>query len=114
VAGHVDAASTLEGPADIAPGARVVGSRIRGPVVIGPGTLIAGSDVGPDVSVGTGCRLHAAQLTDSIVLDGARLSGVSGLHGSVIGRFATVASLGAGGGRQRLIVGDYSRVETAA
>lgn len=113
VAGRVDAASTLEGPAAVGRGARVARSRIRGPVVIGPGTLIEDSDIGPDVSVGARCQLRAAQLADSIVLDGAQISGVSGLHGSVIGRFATVARRGAGGGRHRLIVGDYSRIETA-
>ncbi len=114
VTGRVDAASRLDGRVVIGRGTTVVRSRIHGPVVVGPGTLIEDSDIGPDVSIGARCALRATRLADSIVLDGAQISGMSGLHSSVIGRFATVQRRGPGEGRHRLIVGDYTRIETAA
>ncbi|HEV2377042.1 MAG TPA: glucose-1-phosphate thymidylyltransferase [Streptosporangiaceae bacterium] len=114
VVGRVDTASTLEGAVALGFGAEVVRSRIRGPVVVGAGSVVADCDIGPDVSVGARCVLHGAQICDSIVLDGARISGMPGLHGSVIGRFATIARQGVSQGRHQLIVGDYTRIETAA
>ncbi|NJP33619.1 glucose-1-phosphate thymidylyltransferase [Micromonospora thermarum] len=112
VAGQVDAASELTGPVVVAPGARVVASRVEGPVVIGADTVVQGCRIGPHTAIGRGCRLTDADVADSIVLEGASITAVRGLHGSLIGRSATVRPGPTAG--SRLVVGDHTRVEIAA
>ncbi|MGV9779111.1 glucose-1-phosphate thymidylyltransferase [Streptosporangium sp. NPDC003464] len=114
IAGEVDAASRVDGGVVIEPGARVVRSRIEGPVIIGANTLIEDSHIGPNTSIGRDCVLRAARLADSIVLDSASISEVTGLRGSLIGRFATVGPGGRGQDSHRLVVGDHGRIEIAA
>ncbi|MFI9159489.1 sugar phosphate nucleotidyltransferase [Kitasatospora aureofaciens] len=62
------------------------------------------------VSVGDRHGEIAAGPADSIVLTGATVRNVPGIHGSVIGRGAAVSS---GRSRHRLLVGDDARVEVA-
>ena len=88
VGGHVDAASELHGRVVVEPGARVVRSRLDGPVLVATGAVIEDSLIGPGTAVGRGCRIRAAELAGSVVLDGARVEAVRGLRGSVIGRTA--------------------------
>ncbi|MFE9427174.1 glucose-1-phosphate thymidylyltransferase [Kitasatospora sp. NPDC006697] len=114
VRGEVDADSTLVGPVVVEPGARIVGSRIEGPAVIGAGTLVEHSHIGPHTSVGRNCVISGTQLDYSITLDGAVVSRVKGLYGSVIGRGATVEPSSHGTDQHRLVVGDHTRVEVAA
>ncbi|MFE7569244.1 glucose-1-phosphate thymidylyltransferase [Streptomyces sp. NPDC057539] len=112
MAGKADEASELVGPVEIGADSRVVNSRITGPVSIGRGTVIEDSVVGPDTTIGDDCVLSGAGVSYSIVLDTATISGVEGLHGSVIGRAAQVVSAdGDGDGRHhRLMVGDHASV----
>ncbi|MDT0453976.1 glucose-1-phosphate thymidylyltransferase [Streptomyces hesseae] len=114
VAGEVDEASELIGQVVVEAGARVVRSRIEGPVVIGADTVVEDSDVGPYTSLGRGCLLRATRLSDSIVMDGASISGIPGLHGSLIGRSAVVGPSEHVASHHRLVVGDHTRVEVAA
>lgn len=113
VDGEVDAASTLTGAVIVEAGARITGSHVVGPAVIGAGTLVENSHVGPHTTIGRDCVLSDTRLAYSITLDGATVRGVSGLHGSLIGRSATVGPAEATG-RQRLVVGDHTHVEVAA
>ncbi|GLW05789.1 glucose-1-phosphate thymidylyltransferase [Microtetraspora sp. NBRC 13810] len=110
VAGDVDAASEVTGQVVIGPGARVVRSRIDGPAIVGAGALVEDSHVGPYASIGPDCVLRGTRLTDSILLEGASVSGVPELHGSLIGRSATVGT----GGGHRMLVGDHARIEITA
>ncbi|MGP4052518.1 glucose-1-phosphate thymidylyltransferase [Streptomyces sp. 2A115] len=112
--GDVDGTSELIGPVVIEPGARVVRSRIVGPVIIGAGTLVEDSRIGPDASIGSDCVLRATQLADSIVMAGASITQVPGLHGSLIGRSARVGPSDHAEAHHRLMVGDHTRVEVAA
>ncbi|NLU68540.1 glucose-1-phosphate thymidylyltransferase [Streptomyces sp. HNM0574] len=114
LAGEVDAHSRVHGTVVVEPGARVVRSTVEGPVVIGAGSLVEDSHIGPGTSVGRDCELRGTHVTDSIVLDGARISGVPGLHGSLIGRGAHVGATSAGTAHHRLVVGDDTRIEVAA
>lgn len=115
VRGEVDEASELLGAVVVEEGARVVRSRIEGPAVIGAGTVVTDSVVGPHTSLGRDCVVDRTLLADSITLDGAVVTGVRGLHGSIIGREARIGVADAGhGGRHRLFVGDHTRVEVAA
>lgn len=110
VAGRIDEASLLVGPVEIGAGSSVTNSRITGPVSIGRGTVIKDSVVGPDTTIGDDCVLSGAGVSYSIVLEAASISDVEGLHGSVIGRAAQVASADGGGRRHRLMVGDHASV----
>jgi glucose-1-phosphate thymidylyltransferase len=114
VAGQVDAASRLQGQVSVAPGARVVRSWVAGPVTIGAGTVIEDSYIGPNTSIGRDCTVRSAGLTESIVLDGASISGVTGVRGSLIGRHATVGMGDSGEVHHRLVIGDHGRIEIAA
>ncbi|MFJ9982357.1 glucose-1-phosphate thymidylyltransferase [Streptomyces cyaneofuscatus] len=114
VLGEADEASELTGQVRIEAGARVVRSRIEGPVVVGAGSVIEDSHIGPDTAIGQHCTLRDTRIRDSIVLDGATISEVPGIRGSIIGRNATV---GAGADvdlYHRLVVGDHTRIEVAA
>lgn len=89
IAGVVDGTSELVGPVVVEAGARVVRSRIAGPAIVGAGTLVEDSDIGPNTAVGRECVIHAATLTDSVVLDGASV-GTCVLRDSVVGRQAGI------------------------
>ena len=110
IRGEVDRVSTIEGPVVIGAGATVTDSRLIGPVVIGPGALIDGSEVGPDVSIEAHCEVVRSSISDSILMEGCRVTDVRGLAGSILGRNVLVRHSGTEG-VHRLFVGDSSRVE---
>ncbi|WP_445529226.1 glucose-1-phosphate thymidylyltransferase [Streptomyces cyslabdanicus] len=112
--GEVDDVSVLVGPVVVEEGARIVRSRIKGPAIIGAGTLVKDSHIGPHTSVGRGCAVIGSRLEHSIVLDGASVTGVQGLHSSVVGRSASVGITSQSADRYRLVVGDHTQVEVAA
>lgn len=114
VHGFVDDASELVGPVVVEAGARVVRSQIVGPAIVGSGTLVEDSFVGPHTSIGENCTFSDAGVYYSIALDGATVRAVHGIHGSLIGRAATVTSAEAQTGRHRLVVGDHTQVEVSA
>ncbi|MGW0965786.1 glucose-1-phosphate thymidylyltransferase [Streptomyces sp. NPDC002516] len=114
VDGHVDAESVLVGRVVVEAGASVERSRIEGPAIIGAGTVLRDSHVGPHTSIGRHCTVTDSRLEGSIALDEASVTGVHGLHNSLIGRAASVGTTGPGAGRHRLVVGDHTRVEVAA
>lgn len=113
VRGEVDAASELIGEVVIEEGARVLRSRIVGPAIVGAGTRVQESRIGPHTSIGRDCAVSAAELDYSVILDGATVCRVRGLHHSIIGRAASVTSAMADG-RSRLMVGDHASVEVVA
>ena len=112
--GEVDAFSEVVGDVVVEAGARVVRSRIHGPAIVGAGTVVEDSWIGPHTAVGRDCLLRDAWLDYSIVLDGAAVLHVHGIHGSLIGRAAVVSTTVTGAGRHRLVVGDHTTVEVAA
>ncbi|MFE6104077.1 glucose-1-phosphate thymidylyltransferase [Streptomyces laurentii] len=114
ILGEVDAASVLTGEVVVEAGARVIGSRIDGPAVIAAGSVIEDSHIGPHTSIGGDCVLTGADIGYSIVLDGATITEVRGLHASIIGRAASVGPSSIGEPRRRLFIGDHTRVEVAA
>jgi glucose-1-phosphate thymidylyltransferase len=114
IAGEVDAASVLADRVVLGEGARVVRSRIEGPVIIGAGTLIEDSSIGPNVAIGRDCVVRVSHVADSIVLDGASISHIPGLRGSLIGRSAAIGPSDRDTACHRLVVGDHTRVEIAA
>jgi glucose-1-phosphate thymidylyltransferase len=113
IAGQDDDASEIHGPVVVERGARVVRSLLQGPAIIGAGTLIEDSHIGPNTSIGRNCVLRASGVADSIVLDGASISGTAGLRESIIGRSVTIGPSGDGEVHHRLVVGDHARIEIA-
>jgi glucose-1-phosphate thymidylyltransferase len=111
--GEIDAGSTLTGPVTVEAGARVVRSVIEGPAIVGAGSLVRDSHVGPHTSIGRDCVLTGARIDYSVVLEGATITGVHGIHGSMIGRHATVTRADPCTIGQRLVVGDGSTVTLA-
>ena len=113
VAGHVDAASRLDRLVVVRAGARVIRSRIEGPAIIGANSLVEDSHVGPYTAIGRDCVLRGTGVSDSIVLDSARITALPHLRESLIGRAAVI-------GRSdrvrthRLLVGDRTHIEMAA
>ncbi|MFD8480067.1 glucose-1-phosphate thymidylyltransferase [Kitasatospora sp. NPDC059673] len=114
VAGEVDETSELIGEVLVEPGAKVIRSRIEGPAVIGAGSVIEDSHIGPHTSIGRDCVLRDTHVSYSIALDGATVRGVTGVHGSLIGRSAYVTSVQSAMRHHRLVVGDHTQVEVAA
>ncbi|GAA2427482.1 glucose-1-phosphate thymidylyltransferase [Streptomyces macrosporus] len=108
--GEVDRRTEIDGRVVVEEGARVVRSRIEGPTIIGAGSVVEDSHVGPGTSVGRGCVLRDTRIAESIVLDGASITSVPDLYGSLIGRNAVVGA----SARHRLVVGDHTRIEVAA
>jgi glucose-1-phosphate thymidylyltransferase len=83
--------STVHGPVDVHPTARIRRSLLRGPVIIGPHATVADAYIGPYTSIGAGVVVEAAEIEHSIVLPEAQLRFVgSRLESSVIGRGARV------------------------
>jgi glucose-1-phosphate thymidylyltransferase len=109
--GYVDEDSEIIGRVRIGAGAKITTSRIVGPVVIGPGTEISGCYLGPYTSVSEDCRIENSEITYSIVLRGALLSGVRHLQESLIGRNVEIAPARRAPAVHRLILGDNSKVQ---
>jgi len=114
VEGEVDSASVLVGRVRVEPGARVIRSRIEGPAVVGAGSVVEDSYVGPHTSIGRDCVLRATHVDYSIALDGASVSDVSGVHGSLLGRGSAVSGVQSANRHHRLVVGDHTQIEVAA
>lgn len=110
IEGEVDDRSRIEGRVVVEPGAKIVASRLVGPVVIGAGAVVDRSVVGPAVSIAEGCHVVESTVRDSILMNGARVTGVDAIDGSILGRESDIRSAG-GTGARRLLVGDHARVE---
>jgi len=111
VHGQVFPAAALHGRVVVEPGARIVRSTVTGPAVIGAGALVEDCTVGPYTAVGRGCEVRGSKVRDSILCEGARVTGVTDLASSIVGRGAMVSRQERSG--HRLIVGDHTRVDLA-
>lgn len=110
VDGTVDEATKLVGRVIIEKGSDVRRSEIRGPVSIGSGTTIDSSFIGPSTSVGSGCVIRNSVIEHCVILDGAKLDGISRLEDSVIGRNAIVKTFVGDRKALRLMIGDDAEV----
>jgi glucose-1-phosphate thymidylyltransferase len=111
VEGEVDEASRLEGRVVVQPGASVVNSHIRGPAIIGERTRIVDSYIGPYTSVYHDCEIRSTELEHSIVLAESRITDLSRVTDSLIGKQVVVGRGQARPAAVRLMLGDHSRVE---
>ena len=85
--------TVVQGAVQIDPSATLERSTIRGPAVIGPRARLFDAWVGPYTSIGEDVCVEGAEVENSIVLDGARISHLDRrLEASVIGPRATICS----------------------
>jgi glucose-1-phosphate thymidylyltransferase len=110
IEGEIDQTSQVHGRVELAKGVCVRGSVIRGPAVIGEDTLIEHSFIGPFTSIGRNCTIEHASIEHTVVLDGARVIGVSRLEDSVIGRSAVVRKHDTNHVAIRVMIGDDAEV----
>ncbi len=83
--------SSIQGPVEIHPTARVRRSLVRGPAIIGAGADVSDAYIGPYTSVGAGVVVEYTEIEYSIVLAEAELRFVgTRLESSVIGRRARI------------------------
>ncbi len=108
VDGTADDTSVLVGPVVVEEGARIVRSRIEGPAIIGAGTVVEDSHISPHTSVGRGCAVVNSRLRTPSSWTGASVTGVQGLHSSLVGRSATVGITTQSTDGYRLVVGDHT------
>jgi glucose-1-phosphate thymidylyltransferase len=84
-------ASTIQASVAIHDTATLESTIVRGPAVIGPGVRLRDAYVGPYTSLGADVVVEGAEIENSIILPGARISHLGGrLESSVVGAGAKV------------------------
>ena len=91
--------------------AEVVDSTLVGPVVGAAGARISGSTVGPYVAVGARCAIEGSTVEHSVLMDGAVVSDLDRLTGSVLGRSAEVTGSPGDQVDLSVLLGDHSVVD---
>ena len=86
-------------------------SHVRGPAIIGADTVLTNSYVGPFTSVASGCEITDSEIENSVVLDGARISGVPRLVDSLIGKNTNVHRTEQRPKATRLMIGDDCSID---
>jgi glucose-1-phosphate thymidylyltransferase len=109
----VDAASRLVGRVVVEEGAEIVNSTVRGPAIIGRGTRIVDTYIGPFTSIYHDCVIEGTEVEHSIVLERCRISGISRIEDSLIGRDVEVTPSHSLPNAHRLLLGDHSKVSVA-
>jgi glucose-1-phosphate thymidylyltransferase len=111
VEGEVDD-SRIEGRVAVEQGAVVAGSVIRGPAIIGTGTRISDAFIGPYTSIGAECEIDRAEIENSILLAGARVTELgTRLEASLLGRNVSLTRSDGVPKTLRMMVGDNSDIE---
>jgi glucose-1-phosphate thymidylyltransferase len=110
IRGQVDNESRLMGRVTLEEGAVIRRSEVRGPVIIGANTLLEDAFVGPYTSVGKGCVIRRSSMEHCVLLEGARVDGVTRLEASILGRHAVVSRVSSDRPAFRLMIGDDAEV----
>lgn len=101
--------SEIDANVVIEAGASVERSKVVGPTVIASGARISDSRLGPNAAIAEGVLVDSAEVSDSIVLSGARVANLEApLRASLVGRDASIE--GGGDGALRAFVGDRSSI----
>ena len=110
IEGEVDEESRIDGRVVIEEGAQIINSHIRGPVIIGERTRISDSFIGPFTSIYYESLVEHSEIEHSIVLEKSKISGISRLEDSLIGKNVEVAKSDRKPQAYRLMLGDNSEV----
>ena len=111
--GAVDDASQIDGRVVVEAGAEIVNSKVRGPAIIGERTRVVNSYVGPFTSIAADCTVVDSAIEHSVVLDESRISGITGIVDSLIGRHVEIERSGEHPPAIRMMLGDHSRLDLA-
>ncbi|MCX7621242.1 MAG: glucose-1-phosphate thymidylyltransferase [Acidimicrobiales bacterium] len=109
--GDIDDRSQVCGRVVIEAGATVTASTIRGPAIIGANTIVSNSYIGPFTSIASGCVITDTEIEYSVVLENSRITGISRVMDSLVGRDVEVTRTDTKPQALRLTLGDHSRVE---
>jgi glucose-1-phosphate thymidylyltransferase len=111
VEGTILPGAHIEGPVGVGPGSIIDSSaKVVGPTVLGSDVRVgSGSQIGPFTAIGNNVVVDRSSIRGSIVLDGARIDGVS-LVNSLVGRNVEVRSARPVNRELTLTVGDSSRI----
>ncbi|NNE73121.1 MAG: glucose-1-phosphate thymidylyltransferase [Acidimicrobiales bacterium] len=109
--GSVDEQSQVEGRVVIEAGAEIINSTVRGPAIIGKDTRIVDSHIGPFSSVSHDCEIINTEIDNSVILAHSRITDMTRLTESLVGRHAEVHKAPERPRATRLMLGDHSRVE---
>lgn len=103
--------SQIDHRVTIESGARIIDSVIHGPTIIGEGCVIEHSYVGPYTSIYHHTRIKECEIERSIILEHSQICDLNvRLHGSLIGRNATVQRKEDKPKALTLNIGDHSNV----
>jgi len=88
-------------------------SKIKGPVIIGDKVIIENSEIGPFVSIGNGCEIINSNISESVLMEGVSLSGISEhpLEKSLLGTDTKVIGRDGKGAKTELFVGEKCRIQ---
>lgn len=111
--GTIDDDCHLDGMVILEAGATLVNTHVRGPVIIGANAYLENSYVGPYTSIADGCRVAESEIENSVVLEGATITGVPRLMDSLIGRETEVFRSALRPKATRLMIGDHCSVDLA-
>jgi len=111
VEGTVQPEAVIEGAVGIGPGSVIErGAHVIGPTLLGSKVRVGhGSTIGPGCAVGNDVVLNRASLRRSIVLDGARIEGVS-ISDSLVGRNVEILSEKPQAPEATVNIGDSARI----
>jgi glucose-1-phosphate thymidylyltransferase len=110
--GTIDSQSQVIGRVSIGSNSEIINSTIRGPVVIGDNCRIENSFIGPYSSIGNNVTLNETDIEHSVVLEGAKITGISQrIVDSVIGQRAKLELAPQRPKALRFMIGDDSHIE---
>ncbi len=112
ISGEVDSQSQVIGRVQIGSDSKVINCTIRGPVIIGDNCHLENCFIGPYTSIADESTLVDTELEHSVVLQGAKISGIhQRIIDSLIGQRAQVTLAPRRPKALRFMIGDDSQIE---
>ncbi|MHA2610201.1 MAG: glucose-1-phosphate thymidylyltransferase [bacterium JZ-2024 1] len=106
--GSVDEFTRLEGKISIGQGTTITSSTLRGPIIIGENCSIHRSYVGPFTSIGNNVVIEESEIENSIILEGAKIIGISRMDSSLVGKECEIVHNTGRPRRMSFVLGDKS------
>lgn len=111
-AGEMDETSQISGRVQVGGGSKLINCTVRGPVTIGSGCHLENCFIGPYSSIADQVTLIDVDLEHSVVLQGARVSGIhQRIVDSVIGQRAHLKAAPQRPKALRFMIGDDCQIE---
>jgi len=110
IKGNVDSQSRIIGRVHIGEGTTCENSVVRGPALIAADCRISNSTVGPYTNILAGAVVEDSCLEHSLILENCRISGITCLADSVVGRNAVLVAQGRSPRKITAFLGDDDKV----